>query len=48
MTDSQAAIPQWWAKGTLFENCDCAFVCPAQISFRQPCNHARCVEYWAI
>lgn len=42
------AIPEWWAEGTLFENCDCASVCPAHISFRQPCNHERCIGYWAI
>ena len=39
---------RWWAKGTLFENCNCASVCPAHISFRQPCHHARCVGYWAF
>lgn len=38
----------WWAKGLLFENCDCASVCPAHISFYQPCNHERCIGYWAF
>ena len=42
------AIPPWRAEGTLFESCDCASVCPAHISFRQSCNHQRCLGYWAI
>jgi hypothetical protein len=43
-----ADIPTWWAKGLLFENCNCASVCPAHLSFHQPCHHERCVGYWAI
>jgi hypothetical protein len=41
-------IPQWWAEGTLFENCNCASVCPAHVSFRQPCHHERCLGYWGF
>ena len=41
-------VEPWWANGLLFENCDCASVCPGHISFRQPCNHERCQGYWAF
>jgi len=38
----------WWAKGLLFENCNCQLICPAHISFKQNCTHERCTGYWAI
>ena len=38
----------WWAKGLLFENCNCQLICPAHVSFKQNCTHERCTGYWAI
>jgi len=40
--------PRWWAKGVLFENCNCQLLCPAHLSFRQRCTHDRCIGHWAI
>ncbi len=38
----------WWAKGLLFENCNCTLVCPGHVHFSQACSHDRCLGYWAI
>ena len=38
----------WWAKGLLFENCNCTLICPGHVHFSQPCTHDRCLGYWAI
>lgn len=38
----------WRAKGLIFENCNCQFVCPGHMHFDQLCTHERCVGYWAI
>ncbi len=38
----------WWAKGLLFENCNCQLVCPGHVHFEQLCTHERCVGYWAV
>lgn len=38
----------WWAKGLLFENCNCQLVCPGHVHFEQLCTHERCVGYWAM
>ena len=38
----------WWAKGLLFENCNCTVVCPGHVHFDQLCTHERCKGYWAI
>lgn len=38
----------WWAKGLVFENCNCQLVCPGHIHFDQQCTHERCKGYWAI
>ncbi len=38
----------WWAKGLLFENCNCQLVCPGHMSFKQVCTHERCLGHWAI
>ncbi len=38
----------WWARGLLFENCNCQSVCPGHVHFDQYCTHERCVGYWAI
>jgi hypothetical protein len=42
------AEPRWWAKGLLFENCNCQLLCPAHVSFKQLCTHERCFGHWAI
>lgn len=39
---------QWWAKGTLFENCNCQIVCPGHFHFSQLCTHDRCIGYWGV
>jgi hypothetical protein len=39
---------RWWARGLLFENCNCQLLCPAHLSFKQRCQHERCVGHWAI
>lgn len=39
---------KWWAKGLLFENCNCQLICPGHMSFKQKCTHERCVGHWAI
>jgi hypothetical protein len=38
----------WWAKGLLFENCNCTAVCPGHVHFSQPCTHEVCHGFWAI
>jgi len=38
----------WWARGLLFENCNCQLVCPGHLHFSQLCTHERCLGYWAI
>ncbi|HWP37214.1 MAG TPA: DUF1326 domain-containing protein [Gemmatimonadales bacterium] len=38
----------WWARGLLFENCNCQLVCPGHVHFDQRCTHERCKGYWAI
>ena len=48
MADSQAAFPQWWARGTLFENCNCHLLCRGHISWKLPCDYERCLGFWAI
>lgn len=39
---------EWWAKGLLFENCNCQFVCHGHFHFTQLCSHERCIGYWGI
>jgi hypothetical protein len=39
---------EWWAKGLLFENCNCQLVCPGHMHFSQLCTHERCLGYWAV
>lgn len=43
-----ADTERWWAKGLLFENCNCQLLCPAHVSWKQKCNYERCVGYWAV
>lgn len=38
----------WWARGLLFENCNCTVVCPGHVHFEQACTFERCVGYWAM
>ncbi len=39
---------RWWARGLLFENCNCRLLCPGHVSFKQRCDGERCVGHWAI
>lgn len=45
---SDTTTVQWWAKGLLFENCNCQVVCPGHVHFEQECTHDRCMGYWAV
>ena len=38
----------WWARGLLFESCNCQVVCPGHVHFSQSCTHERCIGYWAL
>jgi hypothetical protein len=38
----------WWAKGLLFENCNCQVLCRAHLNYRNHCDHERCFGYWGI
>ncbi len=41
-------VPSWWAKGLLFENCNCQLLCPGHLSFKQLCDQERCLGIWAL
>ena len=43
-----ADTPHWWARGLLFESCNCQVVCPGHTHFSQRCTHERCIGYWAL
>ena len=45
-SESQERV-DWWAKGLLFESCNCTLVCPGHVHFSQKCTHDRCRGYWA-
>ena len=47
-SDSHSAPPGWWARGLLFESCNCQVVCPGHVHFSQNCTHERCIGYWAM
>jgi len=47
-TDPLVVPDAWWARGLIFENCNCTLVCPGHIHFNQPCTHERCLGYWAL
>ena len=47
-TMQEATLNDWWAEGLLFENCNCAAVCPGHIHFSQKCTHEVCRGFWAI
>lgn len=38
----------WRARGLLFENCNCAVICPGHVHFSQNCTNDECIGYWAI
>ena len=38
----------WWARGLIFENCNCQAICPGHVHFDQLCYDELCVGYWAI
>lgn len=40
--------PGWWARGLLFENCNCTAVCPGHVHFDQMCTFERCIGWWAV
>jgi hypothetical protein len=40
--------PDWWAKGDLFEGCNCDLVCPCHISFRQNSTYDTCDTAWGV
>ncbi len=48
--ETEGAEPKlrWWAKGLLFENCNCQVVCPGHMHFSNNCTHERCIGYWAL
>ena len=48
MDERSEHIPSWWARGLLFENCNCQLVCPGHVHFDQRCTFERCVGYWAM
>ena len=39
---------EWWAKGGMFENCNCSLLCRCHISDHQPADFERCVGCFAI
>lgn len=42
------SVAAWWARGLLFESCNCQVVCPGHVHFSQNCTHERCIGYWAL
>ncbi len=48
MAGSSTPPTAWWAKGLLFESCNCQIVCPGHIHFSNKCTHERCIGFWAI
>lgn len=38
----------WRARGLLFENCNCAVICPGHVHFSQNCTNSECIGYWAV
>ncbi|MCH7930358.1 MAG: DUF1326 domain-containing protein [Proteobacteria bacterium] len=46
--DAMAGQEQWRAEGLLFENCNCQLLCRAHLSYRNPCDHERCLFHWAV
>ena len=48
MAEDTVAVSGWWAKGLLFENCNCQLVCPGHVHFSNDCTEERCIGYWAM
>ena len=40
--------PAWRAEGLLFENCNCALLCRAHLSYKNLCDFERCLFHWGI
>lgn len=40
--------PAWRAEGLLFENCNCALLCRAHLSYKNLCDFERCLFQWGI
>ena len=40
--------PAWRAEGLLFENCNCALLCRAHLSYKNLCDSERCLFQWGI
>ncbi len=45
---SENVVSPWWARGLLFESCNCRVVCPGHVHFDQRCTFERCIGYWAV
>src|SRR5574341_370125 len=41
-------VQAWWAKGLLFENCNCRLLCHCHVAFKQAADEERCIGPWAI
>lgn len=48
MSEHAGSATSWWARGLLFENCNCQLVCPGHMHFDQLCTHERCKGFWAM
>ena len=48
MSEDSNAVPHWWARGLLFENCSCLVVCPGHVHFEQLCTFDPCVGCWTL
>lgn len=48
MSDPTESSGSWWARGLLFENCNCTTVCPGHVHFSQDCTHERCKGFWVV
>ncbi len=44
----EARSEPWWVNGILYENCNCQLLCPAHVSFKQRCDHERCLGFWGV
>lgn len=41
-------VQAWRAEGLLFENCNCALLCRAHLSYKNLCDFERCLFHWGI
>ncbi|MCP5076429.1 MAG: DUF1326 domain-containing protein [Rhodobacteraceae bacterium] len=42
------ATENWWAEGLVFENCNCQLLCSGHLSYKNLCDHERCLFHWSI